>query len=377
MKIGLDAKRVFHNFRGLGNYSRTLIESFGNFYPDHQYYLYTTPYSDKRAINWKENNSNCIIRTPGTSLGKALPSFWRTFQLKSDLAEDNLDIYHGLTHELPYAVDKLDLLKVVTIHDLIFLRYPEFFPWIDRQVYLKKFKYSCKNADIIISICHQTKDDLIHFLNVPETKIKVVYQSCSPHFYNLAVGKRKTIEKYLINDEYILYVGAIEERKNVLNLVRAYKQTNRHEKLVLIGNGGQYLEKVKNEIKLLKLESKVIILNSVPFADLPSLYQSAKLFCFPSLFEGFGIPIIEALFSKTPVLTSIGSCFPESGGPSSIYIDPLDINSIASGIIKVLSDSSLAEQMKLNGFEFVQKFHWKNTSKDLMKVYQDGLLARN
>ncbi|MBT6326870.1 MAG: glycosyltransferase family 4 protein, partial [Bdellovibrionales bacterium] len=350
MKVGLDAKRVFHNFRGLGNYSRTLIESLDNFYSEHQYYLYTTPYSDKRAMNWEENNSNCIIKTPKTSLGKALPSFWRTFQLKSDLEQDNLDIYHGLTHELPYGIDKLNLLKVVTIHDLIFLRYPDFFPWIDRQVYFKKFKYSCKNADIIISICQQTKDDLIHFLNVPAEKIKVVYQSCSPHFYDLAVGKNEILKKYFINDEYILYVGAIEERKNVLNLVRAYKKTNRHEKLVLIGSGGQYLDKVKNEIKLLKLESKVIILNSVPFSDLPVLYQSAKLFCFPSLFEGFGIPIIEALFSKTPVLTSKGSCFPESGGPSSMYIDPLDSNSIASGIIKVLSDNSLAEEMKINGF---------------------------
>mgnify|MGYP002824940495 CR=1 FL=1 len=170
-----------------------------------------------------------------------------------------------------------------------------------------------------------------------------------------------------------MYVGAIEERKNIINLIHAYKKNSPKERLVLVGNGKIYLNQVKQEIEKLSLEKRVDLLDSVLYEDLPSLYQSAKLFCFPSLFEGFGIPIIEALFSKVPVITSKGSCFPESGGPDSIYVDPLDINSLAEGMDKVLTDHSLAEKMKENGFQFVQKFHCKNTSSEMIKIYQGDI----
>ena len=299
---------------------------------------------------------------------------WRRYLVKKDLIDDQLDIFHGLSHEIPYRLSECKFKRVVTIHDLIYLRYPEFFPTIDRVVYNHKFKHACQNADMVIAICEQTKFDLMQFLNVPEYKIQVHYQSCSPAFYN----KRGLSEleefksKYNLSKPYILNVGAFEQRKNQLNLVDAFAMIAKEfdVNLVLIGDGKSYKDQVSAKIDSLNLENRVSILSGIPHADLPLFYQAASTFCFPSFFEGFGIPIVEALFSKTPVITSIGSCFPESAGPSSIYVDPHSPSEIAFALKNVLASENLKNAMIAKGFEFVQKFHMKNSSEELIKLYQ-------
>jgi glycosyltransferase involved in cell wall biosynthesis len=170
---------------------------------------------------------------------------------------------------------------------------------------------------------------------------------------------------------FILNVGAFEERKNQLRLVEAYVSIAHkiEEDLVLIGQGKKYKEQVIEKISALKLEKRIHVLEGIPFAELPLIYQAAKVFCFPSLFEGFGIPIVESLFSKTPVITSFGSCFPESAGPDSYYVDPLSNSSIADGLAHVLSNQNLQEQMITKGLEFVQKFHRKNSTSHLVELY--------
>ncbi len=139
---------------------------------------------------------------------------------------------------------------------------------------------------------------------------------------------------------------------------------------MLVGQGKKYKQQVEERIKKLKLDTRVHILGSIEHAELPTLYQAAKVFCFPSLFEGFGIPIIEALFSGTPVITSLGSCFPESAGPDSIFIDPLSHSDISKSLIYLLGDSSLQNSMRIKGLEFVQRFHLKNTTNQLMDYYR-------
>ncbi len=377
MKIGFDAKRTFHNFRGLGNYSRTLMESLFKYYPDNEYYLYTPLYKDHRALAWAKKHSKGRVITPKFSGGKMMSSAWRSLFLTPVLEKDNLDIYHGLSHELPPGIGKSKIKSVVTIHDLIFMRYPEYFPQIDRWVYKKKFKAATEMADKVVAICEQTKTDLIELLGCPEEKIQVVHQSCSPDFYSRKedAGLEAIRAKFELPEYYILYVGALEERKNALSLVKAFSRLKDHipHELILVGRGKEYKKQIEKEIINQGLQLRVKILETVENDDLPAIYQAASLFVLPSFFEGWGVPIVEALFSETPVITSKGSCFPESAGEYSQFVDPHSIEDIADNIEKVLFDEELQKEMIYHGRIHAEKFHWKNTSANLMELYK-GLL---
>ncbi|PIP93931.1 MAG: hypothetical protein COW00_05050 [Bdellovibrio sp. CG12_big_fil_rev_8_21_14_0_65_39_13] len=373
MKIGYDAKRVFHNFRGLGNYSRTLVESLLKYYPQNEYHLYTPPFDDERALEWQRMHPEAIIHMPKRLSSRIAHPLWRSFGLSSRIKKDELDIYHGLTHELPQGIDKVNVKKVVTIHDLIFMRFPDFFPWIDRKIYLRKFTYAVEVADVVVAICEQTKQDLIEFLHVPEDKIKVVYQSCSPLFYETpgesAIEAVK--KKYSIERPVILFVGALEKRKNVLTLVDSFlriKDELPHQ-LILIGDGKEYRKQIERKLIEHGITSRVKILDSVPQHELPAFYRLSDLFAFPSLFEGFGIPIIEALYSGVPVLTSNGPVFPEAGGEHSYYVDPHRADEIAEGMLKICQDRKLHFEMSSQGRVFVEKFHRKVTAKNMMDLY--------
>lgn len=374
MRLGFDGKRATQNFRGLGNYSRGLIEGLLD-YSQEDIFLYTPSIADERAQRWlKEHESSRLnIREPHNLIAQKIPSLWRSFSIVNDLKKDNLDLYHGLSHEIPIGLDGVKCKSVVTIHDLIFLRYPEFFPLIDRITYKKKFSYAGKNSDMVIAICEQTKRDLIEFLGVDEKKIVVHYQSCDPVFYEMRdfSEQKSLMAKYNFERPFILNVGAFEERKNQLALIEAFgKIANQvQQDLVLIGNGKKYLESCKKRVKELGLINRVHFLSNIPFNELPVFYQTADLFCFPSHFEGFGLPIVEALFSKTPVITSLGSCFPESAGPNSIYIDPLSVQDISDKMLKVLNDVTLQENMITEGFKFVQQFHRQNVNTKLLECY--------
>lgn len=374
MRLGLDGKRATQNFRGLGNYSRGVIEGLLD-YSSEELFVYTPLVKDVRAVRWLEKNKNprLNLREPQKLIEQKVPSIWRSFSIVNDLKKDKLDLYHGLSHEIPVGIDGVNCKAVVTIHDLIFLRYPEFFPLIDRITYKKKFSYAGKHADMVVAICEQTKIDLIELLGVDEKKILVHYQSCDPVFYDLKdfSEKKKLMEKYGFDRPFILSVGAFEERKNQLMLIEAFAKISSQveQNLVLIGNGKKYLERCQKKVIDLGLTHRVFFLSNISINELPIFYQTADLFCFPSHFEGFGLPIVEALFSKTPVITSFGSCFPESAGPSSVYIDPLSLNDISKNILNVLSDVSLQESMITKGYDFVQKFHRKNVNDKLLECY--------
>jgi glycosyltransferase involved in cell wall biosynthesis len=374
MRLGFDGKRGTQNFRGLGNYSRGLIEGLLQ-YSNEELFIYTPKVSDDRALKWLSDNesSRLNLREPNTFIENVIPSLWRSFSIINDLKLDQLDLFHGLSHELPVGIRALPLKSVVTIHDLIFLRYPEFFPLIDRVTYKNKFRYSTQNSDLVIAICEQTKTDLINFLGVDEKKIVVHYQSCDPIFYKerTLTEKKSLMTKYNFKRPFILNVGAFEERKNQLILIEAFAKICEKvaQDLVLIGNGKKYFDQCIARVKDLKISSRVHFLSNVPFLELPVFYQAADLFCFPSHFEGFGIPIVEALFSKTPVITSFGSCFPESAGPTSEYIDPLSVLDISDKLVSVLQSESLQKKMTTEGHKFVQKFHRKDSSIKLLDCY--------
>ena len=304
-----------------------------------------------------------------------LKSVWRSYGIIKDLKKFSPDIFHGLSNELPIGLKKAGIQSVVTIHDLIFIRYPQFYKKIDRTIYNHKFRKACEQADRVIAISDMTRQDIIKTYHIPEEKIDVVYQGCAPLFLKQVSSeqKEKIRTKYNLPPCYILSVGSIEQRKNLLLIVRALRQLGKDIHLIAIGKRTPYTDIVETYIKENNMQQQVSILNNVPFEDLPGFYQMADLFIYPSFFEGFGIPIIEALHSNVPVIAATGSCLEEAGGPDSLYVEPNDVNDLSEKINWILSTPTQAELMKKAGKEYVKRFTDQQIANDLMNVYRNVL----
>ncbi len=368
MKIGFDAKRAFFNNSGLGNYSRNTIRLLSKFHPDNKYVLYTP--STKNAIQFEIAPEADII-TPSSIYDNWSKSYWRSVKITKQLIKDKIDLYHGLSNELPLKIYRTNIKSIISVHDLIFIRYPELYKHVDRKIYIKKVRNGCKNADKIIAISQQTKTDLVNFLNIKEEKIEVVYQGCNPIFHKTInkTLKNKIKTKFNLPDNYILYVGTIEKRKNILNVIKAIHENKIDTPLIVVGKATGYLGQVKNYVEKHNLSSQILFYHNIKTADLPAFYQMADLFVYPSIFEGFGIPVLEAINSAIPVITSKGSCFSEAGGEHSIYINPENTEEIAEAITKALTNSSLREKMIEKGLEHAKKFNDKTVAENLMNTY--------
>jgi len=369
MNIGFDAKRALFNRSGLGNYSRSTVQLLSKYYPGNNYYLFSA--NDSRELFQPSANQFIVETEPG--LYSIFPSLWRSWGIHSQVKNQKLDIFHGLSNELPWSIKKTGVKSVVTIHDLIFLRYPEYYPLIDRQIYLQKFRHACRVADKIIATSEATKADIITFFGIDPQKIDVVYQTCNPVFRILLTNDKKELvrKKYNLPDNYILYLGTIEKRKNALTLVKAYLDQKIDTPLVIAGKPTAYLTEIKVFLKQNPAGDKVIFRHDIESVDLPALYQSASVFVYPSVFEGFGIPILEALYSGVPVITSTGSCFTETGGNAAMYCDPYDTAQLRHAIAKVLNEPETAKTMIEKGFVHGKIFDEANVAANLMKVYMN------
>jgi glycosyltransferase involved in cell wall biosynthesis len=259
----------------------------------------------------------------------------------------------------------------VTIHDLIFLRYPQWYRAADRKIYERKFSHACREADVVVAVSEQTKRDIIDCFGTPENKVKVVYQSCGEEFHPGIDSK--SVNAFLhqrgLPDRYLLYVGTIEERKNLLTLVKALQQV-RDVDLVVVGKKKKYFEKVRQFIEANGMQDRVFFPDGITSSELPMAYRAASALVYPSYYEGFGIPVLEALRSGTPVIASSRSALPEAGGPTSLYFNPEDYEELAGKIRQVLDDQALREKMIGDGVKYALRFHPQQTSADLMTVYQ-------
>lgn len=370
MQIGFDAKRVFHNASGLGNYSRDAIRILSRYYPENRYLLYNPKAGKVDRFVLEENT---IVRYPDSFLYKRFSSVWRRGPITKQLKKDHLDLFHGLSNELPAGIKSTGIKSVVTIHDLIFMRYPQWYSPPDRMIHKIKAKSAAHAANRIIAISEQTRDDLIHFFKIPAEKISVIYQGCHPAFkrpYSYE-QKNNVRKKFNLPEKFLLNVGTIEERKNLLTVVKSMPYHNLP--LVVIGKETKYAEKVKQYVYRKKLQDRIFFLKNVSMEELAVIYQLAYIFCYPSVFEGFGIPVIEALYSQTPVITSKGSCFPEAGGPSSFYIDSYDEKMLAEKINKLLNDKALYQNISRESFKFVQKFNDDKIASQIIKLYSEVL----
>lgn len=375
MRIGFDAKRLFNNFTGLGNYSRFMVKALLDHYPQHHYTLYSPKIKEHKETQPFRVNPKLLIRTPPAWVkGSGFGSFWRSVNLGNIAFRDGMDIYHGLSNELP--VTKPNGLKtVVTIHDLIFIRYPELYHKIDVTIYKRKLQHACQSADKIITISKQTADDLNEFMEVEEQRISVIYQGCN-EIFKISLTDKEINEgrvKYSLPPNYILSVGTIEVRKNALAILKAGTLLDKDISIVLVGKKTSYQDQLDEFIKLNGLEPRVHFIHDVTFTDLPKLYQGAQVFVYPSRFEGFGIPIVEAIHSGLPVVAATGSCLEEAGGPANAYVEPDDFEKMASAITNFIGDKKLKEETVFKSREYVKRFDSGEIAKNLMTAYQQVL----
>ena len=373
-RIGFDAKRLFNNFTGLGNYSRTLLANLATYYPEHAYFLFTPKIKVREETHFFQNDPLFSVQMPKNKFAP----LWRTRSMVKDLQKHNIQLYHGLSHELPLHIAEKKIRSVVTIHDLLFKHFPHQYAAIDRRIYDGKFRYACRQADSIVAISEATKRDIVQYYGIDPQKIEVIYQSCHERF--MVTKSQSTIQQTLLRhglpSEYLLYVGSVIERKNLLGVIKAVESLSPGFQLplVVVGGGkGAYRDKVKNYISARRLQHKVFFINPLS-SELPALYQQAAVFLYPSFGEGFGIPILEALFSKTPVITSRLSSLPEAAGPSSYLLDdPSAPLAIAQGIEGILGDEQFRNQMIEKGYVYAQRFRGEPLTHQMMALYESIL----
>ncbi|MBO6517484.1 MAG: glycosyltransferase family 4 protein [Bacteroidia bacterium] len=333
MRIGFDAKRYYHNRTGLGNYARSLVDGFIEHHPEHDYILFTP----KLPKSLRTKPSNTVTR-------RKLSPFWRQFGITSDIDRNKLDIYHGLSAELPGIKPQKSKL-VVTIHDLIFMKYPSYYSTIDRLIYSRKTSGALSSADAIVATSQQTKRDIEAILGKEDNRIQVIYQDCAPLFYHIwGVEELGMLsDRYRLPAKFLLMVSKFEKRKNHSNLLRALAASGIDIPLVCVGNKGDAFDDVVKLRADLGLTSQVQLIEGVPSHDLPGFYQASSGSVFPSEYEGFGIPVLESMASHTPVLTSKDSCMQEICGPAAMYFDPHSVEDMVEKLKVFVEGSTYSE----------------------------------
>jgi glycosyltransferase involved in cell wall biosynthesis len=358
LKIGFDAKRLFHNKSGLGNYSRTLVSNLKKFFPEHEYHLFVPQLPQDNSYIREYLDGDYIIHTNHTFAPNA---WWRTVGCSAVINKLNLDIFHGLSHEIPFGINS-QTKKIVSFHDIIYAKMPHLFSKIDSSFYNFKYSSALKRSDLIMAISESTARD-INKLYGYASKTKVIYQACDDFFIN------NTIEDTI--RDYYLYVGTITARKNLESIVNAYILLPEEYQLPfhIIGEGGSYKEGILKQLAKNKVKSKFIFHGHVDNTTLLKFYQGAKALVYPSLYEGFGIPIIEALYNGCPVITSNTSSMPEAVGPGGKCIEPTDVMALKQAIIE-FNNSSIADKYATAGLEYVTaNFNSKALAVQLIDYY--------
>jgi glycosyltransferase involved in cell wall biosynthesis len=368
MHVGFDAKRAFQNSTGLGNYSRDVLRILAAHHPGHRYVAYA-PRLESRL----ELPPGVEARGPSSAWGRLVPSWWRTRGITGQLRRDGVELFHGLSNELPLGIEGSGVRCVVTIHDLIFERLPELYRAVDRRIYRWKFRSAAERADLVIAISEQTREDLVAFYGIARERVRVVYQGCHPAFQSeppaaalAAVAARRQLPQ-----RFLLSVGTIERRKNLALTVRALAGLPGVE-LVVVGRETAYADEVRAEAARLGVAGRIRFLHGLGPFELAALYRLATALVYPSRFEGFGIPIIEALFSGTPVVTTRGGVFPEAAGPGSAYVDPDDADQLREVLASLWVEEGRRATMRAVGLAFVQRFSDAAVAAALLGAYHQA-----
>ena len=366
MIVGIDAKRIVRNGTGLGSYGRTLVNDLirmGDSEMQLRLYAPDEGRDDLRGqIIGDGNVQFCYPSGHPSALRKA---WWRSHSVVSDLVRDGVSLYHGLSGELPIGLRKKGIRGVVTIHDLIFMRHPEYYHWIDTRIYEWKFRQALREADRIIAISERTRQDIIELGGEQYAdRIELIYQSFAPRFSSEISPERKVQvrEQYKLPQRFVLNVGTIEERKNVALAAEAVELLPKDIHLVAVGRQTEYAKQVPHS-------DRIHMLSGVPDSDLAAIYAMAEVFVYPSRYEGFGIPIIEAIAAGLPVVACTGSCLEEAGGPHSLYVDPDNVIEMTEALKMSLRGARGRDERIRKSREYIRKFEGNNVASQVARLY--------
>jgi len=373
MNIAIDARRISDRHAGMGVYTFNLLRAMEQIDTRNQYTIFSNPLKTNR-IDFKNPNFK-TYETPVTIENHLVGDLWRNFYLPYRLKLAETDVFHDPGYFLPIVSSGYK--SVVTVHDLVVYTFPQTnskkYFWYMRQM----TKIGVEKADLIIALSFHTKEDLIRILKVPESKVRVVYSATNEHLKPVTDPAEiaATREKFGIEGPYILCVNTIEPRKNLPRLLSAYHllktEMNLEHKLVVCGMFGWLYGDVFTTIRELGLEDSIIFTSYVKDEDLPRLYSGAELFVFPSLYEGFGLPALEAMACGAPVITSSSSSLPEIVGDAAILINPYSIEELAEAMYKVLTDESLRSKMRKDGLSRASLFSWEKTASQTLSIYEE------
>lgn len=376
--VGFDAKRAVSNATGLGNYSRYAISSMLAAFPQLKAVLYS-PKADKDArLKDIIESPNVSLRTYSGHMGAAGRALWRSFGVTSGFADDNIDLYHGLSNELPLNIASAGIPSVLTMHDIIYRRFPDDYRSWDRTIYDFKYSRSAEGASRIIAVSQRTKDDIVNDYNIDPAKIDVVYQGIHPIFRG-RVGTGQKAEaraRYSLPEKYIISVGTVSPRKNQMLAVAALAQMPDDIKLVIVGGEKRdYADRIARKAAALHVTDRIIRLKDVPLYDLPALYAGASASIYPSRYEGFGLPVVEALACGTPVVACTGSCLEEAGGRGAVYVDPDDVDAAADALTKMYTEVIYHDKYARAGLKHIADFNDAEFAKKTMAVYRKAILS--
>lgn len=368
--IGMDAKRIVRNGTGLGSYGRTLVNDLIRLGDNEMHLRLYAPDEGRDHLRGQiigdGNVQFCYPKGHPSAVRKA---WWRTHGMVNDLKRDEVEVFHGLSGELPIGLRKAGIKGIVTIHDLIFMRHPEYYHWLDTKMYEWKFRKTLQEADKIIAISERTRQDIIALGgDVYADRIQVIYQSFSPRFsVEIRAEKKAEVkERYHLPHRYILNVGTIERRKNLLLAAEALDLLPRDVHLVAVGRQTEYAKELPHH-------DRIHLLSGVTDEELAAIYAQAEVFVYPSRYEGFGIPIIEAIAAGLPVVACTGSCLEEAGGPDSLYVSPDNVIDMAEAVKMSLRGARRREERIARSQAYIRKFEGNDVASQVAGLYRELL----
>lgn len=377
MHICIDISPAAHRKAGLGRYARELAERAHRTDSQNAYSLF---YYGSSRVEPPPSLSHLPAHTV------PLPAKpWRMSVLLAHYAHipmdrmfSGVDLFHGTDHLLPRF---RRIRSVFTVHDVIPQLLPEFHLPLNRWYLTLMFPRFLRCADAVIAVSECTRRDTVRLYNVPEEKIRVIYEGVDPRFR--PVGDAAVLQqvriRYGLPEDYILYVGTIEPRKNLTRLLEAYqtlKQKGYGHKLVFVGAKGWLCQPVFDAMRQLGLEDDIILPGFITDQDLPAVYAGASLFVFPSLYEGFGLPPLEALATGVPTVVSDASSLPEVVGDAALQVPPTDTGALAAAMERVLSDAALAQRLAAAGPARARLFTWEKAAEETVALYRKVLRER-
>ena len=374
MKIGINALKLYtsQDYRnaGISHYIRQLTTHLLDYDGKNNYTLFT----NNLMPEWQERTRYAPnIVTSRLPTAQPVPRIlWEQTALAWHTTRGKLDLLHCPLNVIPIAAA---CPTVLTIHDLAFLRYPQLFPRL-KQRYLQLFtRMSARNANAVMTVSASTRDDVVDMLGVPRDRVHVVHHAADADFCPRIQDECNTFRASKgLTTRYILYVGTLEPRKNVDVLIRAFGKVLREEKLhhslVLIGGRGWMTQAIQTAIEETGIGDRVLMPGYVAREELPLWYSSADLFVYPSTYEGFGYPALEAMASGTPVIVSNTSSLPEVVGDAGMLVPPREVSQLAAAMASILTDSVLADKLRSRGLEQATKFNWTDSVRTCLSLYQ-------